>query len=294
MNVEACDANMDDFTRLVRLFARLKEGTLNAASDSGSESDTEDEEIPDGLIPLVEKLVSGAQKSERRLSLQKPEDGASAALLSQRRKTVADAVSLQSSQRPTLRSPSTIDRTQFTFSMMIHSLYNLDDWAAKVNAELDASRKSFRSLAEPEDGKTEPRRRAISSSVDALSARNKALGIPAAETFESNSDLSYHEWRAKALKKRCTGRRQSVCAVEPMESGWVYDWFASSADNGGTKYSNHPSTMISPTSVSFVDDRSMDYEGPVQQEWRKTAKRAATFLDEDGQTPTIRRGSGLN
>ncbi|KAJ7281552.1 hypothetical protein C8J57DRAFT_1056322 [Mycena rebaudengoi] len=146
----------------------------------------------------------------------------------------------------------------FTFKMMIHKLYQVDEWAQKVRDVLKKSQIEYKPLAEQTmekrtsdtvvegnalvvtDGrvhfkaevpvgsgkKSLPLRRhsvAVAGKTAAVAAR-----LPATTTTTAPEDV-------RAVKKRCIGRRKSAsgAVAEPearISGGWVYDAAISSVE----------------------------------------------------------------
>ncbi|KAF7430704.1 hypothetical protein PC9H_006415 [Pleurotus ostreatus] len=160
--------------------------------------------------------------------------------------------------------PSEGKRYPFTFKLMIHKLYALEEWAKKVRDVLDISQKQFRPLAEIEErGEAEGqcdadkgygRARAMSSagrrpltvrtrthstaghlgrrhSPSPMSPSRVAPPSPTKLSSPTKKQFPQDE-HVRAIKKRCVGRRKSSSAVGDVASSytgaWVYDAAASS------------------------------------------------------------------
>ncbi|KAJ6607503.1 hypothetical protein B0H10DRAFT_552666 [Mycena sp. CBHHK59/15] len=139
----------------------------------------------------------------------------------------------------------------FTFKMMIHKLYQVDEWAQKVRDVLKRSQIEYKPLAEQEvkkpaapevvtDGrvhfkaemtvagkKSMPLARPRSHSVAGVGV-GKGSGA-AALTRAQQAAVAVQD-DARAVKKRCIGRRKSVGGLlpestpdAPMSGGWIYD-----------------------------------------------------------------------
>ncbi|KAJ7606142.1 hypothetical protein DFH06DRAFT_1019470 [Mycena polygramma] len=149
----------------------------------------------------------------------------------------------------------------FTFKMMIHKLYQADEWAQKVRDVLKKSQIEYKPLAEKEqvkkveaaasppvaDGrvrfkaevtvggkKTMPLApsRTRSHSVAGPSRMVANTRAPSA-TSATPPPITLHD-DARAVKKRCIGRRKSVSGplspASPVGEGWIYDAAVSSAE----------------------------------------------------------------
>ncbi|KAG1864801.1 hypothetical protein F4604DRAFT_1882010 [Suillus subluteus] len=125
----------------------------------------------------------------------------------------------------------------FTFKLMLHKLYNADEWAEKVKSAVEASKEQFKPLAERmqkvmKEGTGKERvgrnvARARSQSVINPKSKGKALSreqVPASPARAN--DFS------RVLKKRCVGRRKSISG--PLAGGvWVYDAAISAVELDG-------------------------------------------------------------
>ncbi|KAJ6581479.1 hypothetical protein B0H19DRAFT_1207424 [Mycena capillaripes] len=141
----------------------------------------------------------------------------------------------------------------FTFKMMIHKLYQVDEWAQKVRDVLKKSQIEYKPLAEREDvkrvetgvspvadgrvhfkaevtvdgKKTMPlaQSRARSHSIAGPSRIIRALSATPPIALQDD---------ARAVKKRCIGRRKSASGLlspaTPIGEGWIYDAAVSSAE----------------------------------------------------------------
>lgn len=133
------------------------------------------------------------------------------------------------------------ERYPFTFKLMLHKLYDLDEWAAKVKNALDVSKSQFKPLAEKVESvmreargkeKTMDRKgvtRARSCATLATGGKSRGSVMPR----ERAKSIARNEGD-RALKKRCVGRRKSVSG--PMEASvWVYDAAISAVEVNGPR-----------------------------------------------------------
>ncbi|KAK0488616.1 hypothetical protein IW261DRAFT_1557064 [Armillaria novae-zelandiae] len=156
-------------------------------------------------------------------------------------------------------------RYPFTFKMMLHKLYELDDWGKKVKDVLERSQNEFKSLSETPEKPKEKERKVASALAspeprvrfdkDATSGRPRrgsiattttrprshtvgATGRPkdlvtVREKLEKNKETDKGTPDdVRIVKKRCVGRRQPDEAI-PEDSSvrrrhWVYDAAVSS------------------------------------------------------------------
>jgi hypothetical protein len=146
----------------------------------------------------------------------------------------------------------------FTFKMMIHKLYQVDEWAQKVRDVLKKSQIEYKPLAEREEvkkvetdaspvaagrvhfkaevtvggKKTIPLApsRARSHSIAAPSKITANVRAPSAALTVATTVQD----DVRAVKKRCIGRRKSVSGplspASPIGEGWIYDAAISSAE----------------------------------------------------------------
>ncbi|KAJ7760540.1 hypothetical protein B0H16DRAFT_1312786 [Mycena metata] len=210
----------------------------------------------------------------------------------------------------------------FTFKMMIHKLYQVDEWAQKVRDVLKRSQIEYKPLAEREevkkvesgvvapvgDGrvhfktevtvggkKTMPlaQGRARSQSI-AVSGR---VSVSARITPSTPPTIIQDD--ARAVKKRCIGRRKSVSGpLSPTTSvgeGWIYDAAVSSAEirervpfRAETTVSFAPVTRPRPRYQSLqTGSRKMGF-GPRRIVSAITTKEVAT-VESAPRTSTKRR-----
>ncbi|KAF8216465.1 hypothetical protein K438DRAFT_1953401 [Mycena galopus ATCC 62051] len=158
----------------------------------------------------------------------------------------------------------------FTFKMMIHKLYQVDEWAQKVRDVLERSKIEYKPLAEREEIKkvnTAPpkspvaegrvhfkpevtvgekkstmplapsRTRTRSHSSAAGPSRLAPVSVRAAPPLAlplPATTTILPDDNSRAVKKRCIGRRKSVSGplspASPVGEGWIYDAAVSSAE----------------------------------------------------------------
>lgn len=133
------------------------------------------------------------------------------------------------------------ERYPFTFKLMLHKLYDLDEWAEKVKNAVETSRSQFKPLAErvqnavnsdlTVDIKTQrAEKRSSVRPVLGASAKFKPPGT----TCPHSSTMPFKPESSRVLKKRCIGRRKSING--PMSSGvWVYDAAISATEVTGPR-----------------------------------------------------------
>lgn len=166
-----------------------------------------------------------------------------------RRNTVSGAVDAAISEAAAqetedVESPSfpLVERYPFTFKLMLHKLYDLEEWADKVKNALEASKSQFKPLAEKINNAvreaTGKERVAVRKGVT-RSRSHSTLG-----TGGTRSRISRERERMasmeqngdnRALKKRCVGRRKSVSGNMAAGSVWVYDAAISAVEVNGPR-----------------------------------------------------------
>ncbi|KAJ7043590.1 hypothetical protein C8F04DRAFT_1366581 [Mycena alexandri] len=147
----------------------------------------------------------------------------------------------------------------FTFKMMIHKLYQVDEWAQKVRDVLKRSQNEYKPLAEREEvKKVEPAVVARVAVGDGRvhfktevtvggkktmplvqgRARSQSIAVSgrvcASARITSPTPPTIIQDDARAVKKRCIGRRKSVSGPLPpttsVGEGWIYDAAVSSTE----------------------------------------------------------------
>ncbi len=186
----------------------------------------------------------------------------------------ADTPATTASRGNQARFPLREKRYPFTFKLLLHTLYDLDDWAAKVQEVLATSQEQFRSLdsspASPTGSNTpstprsptfsalvfgtpplspveppSPTRRQRTQSVSKSKAANDVARLgPATPVWSQPS---------RAVKKRIVNRRRSTTGlgVETKEE-WMYDATASSVDAEGVDAKEYDSLRRRKRVISSV------------------------------------------
>ncbi|KAJ8587747.1 hypothetical protein M405DRAFT_288533 [Rhizopogon salebrosus TDB-379] len=132
----------------------------------------------------------------------------------------------------------------FTFKLMLHKLYDVDEWAEKVKSAVEASKDQFKPLAErmqeivrEATGKERVARRNVgrARSQSVLNPRSKGKVLAREQISPSTPPADDR----RVVKKRCVGRRKSISG--PSAGGvWVYDAAISAVELNGP----HPSVKI--------------------------------------------------
>lgn len=166
-----------------------------------------------------------------------------------RRNTVSGAVNAGISEAAAqvteeVESPSfpLAERYPFTFKLMLHKLYDLEEWADKVKNALEASKSQFKPLAEKINNAvreaTRKERAAVREGVT-RSRSHSTLGTASTKSRisrerERMTSMEQNEDN-RALKKRCVGRRKSVSGNMAAGSVWVYDAAISAVEVNGPR-----------------------------------------------------------
>ncbi|RDB15748.1 hypothetical protein Hypma_003632 [Hypsizygus marmoreus] len=281
------DSKTAEFARLFDLFERLAaRKSRNVPYDSSNAmEDIRSLPVPADLAPVVNSLagIVGTRKCQDELrQRKKPTNGGRA-----RRNTVATPDSSNrkmdsddSDDEESLAKFPLGNKYPFTFRLMLHKLYQLDDWAQKVKEVLERSQIEYKPLAETElevkkddkealeearvrsDGRVHfkagivagsrrPAVRPRSHSVVLGKGNNAGALSPKSPKFRGPGEED-----TRAVKKRCVGRRKSVSGPLTMESGriggsWVYDAAVASSEFTGRQETLPP----------FVGPQGSKYQG---------------------------------
>ncbi|EGO20664.1 hypothetical protein SERLADRAFT_477084, partial [Serpula lacrymans var. lacrymans S7.9] len=242
-------AKTAEFARLFDLFDRLAtRRSRSAIGDSTNAMEEDISGIPDDFAPVMRNFTAllatralrdqgrrrKLEDGEKRKPFVRPRRNTLAATPS----TVADASiteveedELEDDDDMTIPAFPLGQRYPFTFKLMLHKLYGLEEWAEKVKGVVEASKAQFLSLAErtekvgsQKEGDNTIRQnarrvtRARSHSVLTSKTKNSPLAV---ERMQSQKQKD-SQGSFRVLKKRCVGRRKSVNG--PMiGGGWVYD-----------------------------------------------------------------------
>jgi hypothetical protein len=196
-------------------------------------------------------------------------------------------------------------RYPFTFRLMLHKLYQLDDWAQKVKEVLERSQIEYKPLAEQtvkEEAKAEtitdkserrirfkpgvvtggsrrPTMRPRSYSVGvSVKGRDHGERGQASPTKSLGRVEPPHE-EVRAVKKRCVGRRKSMSGPISTDTGrvggvWVYAAAVSSTEFTGRDAIEY--TAIRRAGYQFIGESAkVSVEQPLQNTGRRIARRRA-------------------
>ncbi|KAI5997622.1 hypothetical protein F5J12DRAFT_772254 [Pisolithus orientalis] len=133
------------------------------------------------------------------------------------------------------------ERYPFTFKLMLHKLYDLDEWVAKVKNTLEVSKSQFKPLVEKVESVMREARgkekvmdckgvtRAQSCASLATGGKSRGSIMPCKHV----KSITHNEGD-RALKKRCVGRHKSVSGL--MEASvWVYNAAISAVEVNGPR-----------------------------------------------------------
>ncbi|KAJ3862594.1 hypothetical protein EV359DRAFT_44858 [Lentinula novae-zelandiae] len=138
----------------------------------------------------------------------------------------------------------------FKFKMMLHKLYELDDWGKKVREVLERSQKEYKPLSEtvshPESGdnaREEDRGvEGVHLGIESgVKSPRKRTGRPRGHTVTSSSGGTWKEAVSRsvgvqprdderAVKKRCVGRRKSMNGLIGDFPNWVFNATVASSE----------------------------------------------------------------
>ena len=260
------DSKTAEFARLFDFFERLatrkaRDGSLN--NDTAITGIEDVRPVPADLAPVIKSLTAlmGARKLQDEARQKKKK-----AAVRARRNTVAsashsmlDADNEDDDDEESLAKFPLGKIYPFTFRMMLHKLYQLEDWAQKVKEVLERSQNEYKPLAEQAvqeekiekvggsegrvhfktgvatGGNRRPPVRPRSHSVAVVGKGRGGMG-PASPVKLPKQKGPPHE-EVRAVKKRCVGRRKSMSGPISTETGgiggWVYDAAVSSVEFTG-------------------------------------------------------------
>ncbi|KAG6333570.1 hypothetical protein ID866_5519 [Astraeus odoratus] len=246
-----------EFARLFEIFDRV--ATRRARAISGDTTTTHDVITADDIAHVPAEFAPVLRSLSTVLTMRVERDqnrgyGApvnNAAASKPRRNTVSGVTNTNHLNNPpedmeAIESPMfpLAERYPFTFKLMLHKLYDLEEWADKVKNALEASKSQFKPLAEKvqcvvKDAVGRERQvhkkgvtRSRSHSTLATAGKSSSRRMPSLSREQSTSVVKSQG--SRALKKRCIGRRKSVSG--PMAAGvWIYDAAISAVEVSGPR-----------------------------------------------------------
>ncbi|KAG1817077.1 uncharacterized protein BJ212DRAFT_1217615, partial [Suillus subaureus] len=225
-----------EFARLFELFDRIATRRARGSTELAISMD-DIQSVPPEFAPVLKNLSAvlslRAQRDQERL--RKPTGRP-------RRNTVGVAPATQNGIDVARDVGSPIfpleEHHPFTFKLMLHKLYNVDEWAEKVKSAVEASKEQFKPLAERmqkamKEGtgaeRVVGRNAARSRSQSAINPKSKGKAISREQVPASPARANDF---SRVLKKRCVGRRKSISG--PLAGGvWVYDAAISAVELDG-------------------------------------------------------------
>ncbi|ESK87389.1 hypothetical protein Moror_11659 [Moniliophthora roreri MCA 2997] len=252
-----------EFARLFELFDQLaSRRTRTHGSTSSALDDLRSVPIPDDLEPVFRNLITLID-ARNRLDREKPASRG-------RRNTVSTTKALvdsDSENETTTEFPAGGKQYPFTFKMMLHKLYDLEEWGKKVQDVLEKSQNDFKSLADKEDvsdvgrkgeetvghprgesrvhlspavdaGPTTTKGRPRSHTVATTAPERRAKEIEGATKNRpfTQEDKKAAQANVRAVKKRCVGRRKSITGAG---LGSKREWFYNAAVASSETYEGH-------------------------------------------------------
>jgi hypothetical protein len=254
------DEKTAEFARLFNLFERLASRRAITADTGTILDDVRSLPVPADLAPVFKNLATivGTRTSTRDTS---PHPGGRP-----RRNTVAvsnkdlaktasdmDTDDEECDDEASLAKFPLGKQYPFTFKLMLHKLYQLDDWAKKVKDVLERSQLDYKPLAEQVEPKKNENNMDVVVEKDghvrfqpgvitgggrrgSLAVRPRShstAGVGRQPEPKSPRGVEGMN-EARALKKRCVGRRKSMTEQLAAESGrlggWIYDAAVSSVE----------------------------------------------------------------
>jgi hypothetical protein len=224
-----------EFARLFELFDRI--ATRRARGSTEIAISTDDiQSVPAEFAPVLNNLsaVLSLRAQRDQVRLRKPTGRP-------RRNTVGVAPTEQNTidVAEDLGSPTfPLEEHPFTFKLMLHKLYNVDEWAEKVKTAVEASKEQFKPLAErmqkvmkESTGKERVVGRNVARSRSQSVINSKSKGKALFREQVPASPARANDF-SRVLKKRCVGRRKSISG--PLAGGvWVYDAAISAVELDG-------------------------------------------------------------
>ncbi|TFK39468.1 hypothetical protein BDQ12DRAFT_603673, partial [Crucibulum laeve] len=268
LNMSASDAKSAEFARLFDLFERLASQRPRATEDKPRTPIVDDASgvpVLREFAPMFKTLASIVGTHTRK----KPP------MARPRRDTVAgqqtDAMESDSEEdyHESLAKFPLGKQYPFTFKLMLHKLYKMDDWVKKVKEALERSQIEYKPLAEQElpvkrdatekDDENErqvgethsrpgtvveggkrgspinrPRRYSVMAAVGRKRDSPTSPTSPTTQHFPKGREVDTRGV-LRAVKKRCVGRRKSLSGVTEASRGnfggaWVYDAAVSASE----------------------------------------------------------------
>ncbi|KAF8141956.1 hypothetical protein EV363DRAFT_1149799 [Boletus edulis] len=265
-SVAQANSKTAEFSRLFDLFDRVATRRTRALFGDASEVISEDDiaNVPSEFAPVLRNLSTilsfRARRDEAHARCAQP-----ASTTKPRHDTLTSTPSKKSAieksmPRVDVMEPSNAveqdtenpafplgERYPFTFKLMLHKLYDLDEWAEKVKDAVETSKSQFKPLAERHPRAAAPAKDATTNVKERGERRTSVrpfLGTSAKFKPPRPPSVTRHPHAAalptskpeasRVVKKRCIGRRKSINC--PMSTSvWVYDAVISATEVAGTR-----------------------------------------------------------
>lgn len=276
-------AKTAEFARLFDFFERLASRCAQSSDPDMPMDDLRSLPIPEELEPVIKSLstIIGTSKAACSRALDsRPRRNTVAAT---KRTSAADSDDNSDEDESFAKFPLG-KRYPFTFKLMVHKLYRVDEWAKTVNEMLEKSKMEFKPLAEQDAVAEEEKAEEEEDDVTAVNKntvhfkvgvsngggrrgsvvggrqRSQSVVVLGTKLVRPTSPLpkslgSGGQGEFRALKKRCVGRRRSMGGPMEKESvggritgdSWVYDAATSSAEHPtSTTLPAFPSAPLPP------------------------------------------------
>ncbi|KAG1732365.1 hypothetical protein EDB19DRAFT_1734337 [Suillus lakei] len=247
-----------EFARLFELFDRIATRRARGSTELAISMD-DIQAVPTEFAPVLKNLSTvlslRAQRDQERLRK---------TMVRPRRNTVGVASTTQNAIDVVedVGSPTfpLEEHHPFTFKLMLHKLYNVDEWAEKVKSAVEASKEQERAIR---------RNVARSRSQSVINPKSKGKAVSREQVPTSPAHANDF---SRVLKKRCVGRRKSISG--PLAGGvWVYDAAISAVELDGGCPSLEITISKSKDTLNNTNVRSR-HQSESQYLWRETMRRA--------------------
>ncbi|KAG2125061.1 hypothetical protein DEU56DRAFT_873181 [Suillus clintonianus] len=278
-----------EFARLFKLFDRIATRRARGSTELAISMD-DVTAVPAEFAPVLKKLSTV-------LSLRAQRDQECHRKLTgrPRRNTVAVSPTIQNDidMVEDVGSPTfpLEEHHPFTFKLMLHKLYNIDEWAEKVKSAVEASKEQFKPLAErmheamrEGTGKERVVKRNIARSRSQSVLNPKSKGKAVSREQVPTSPARTNDF-SRVLKKRCVGRRKSISG--PLAGGvWIYDAAISAVELDGARPSleitiSKSKDTMNNTDIRFRHQSLAGLEGIQDRDTARRKVRIAVPLARD-------------
>lgn len=314
-SVAEANSKTAQFARLFDLFDRVATRRTRSLIGGASEVISADDiaNVPAEFAPVL-KNVSTILSLRTLRDEERARRAQAASTAKTHRDTLADAPFMTpTAENPTSRvgvieedaeSPTFPlgERYPFTFKLMLHKLYELDEWAEKVKNAVETSKSQFKPLAERVQNVVRNATANINERGEKKSSIRPVLG-PSAKFKPPSSTRHPHSTvtpskpeTSRVLKKRCIGRRKSVNG--PMSTGvWVYDAVISATEVTGPRPALEITLSMPRDAGGVAENRARHQSLTALEDVRDTARRkvkiAVPLLQEEVSESVPRQRSSV-